>query len=97
MTAPVESRGDWQDHAICASGRHSPELWDPELTPRHIWPYVKAMCAACPSQAPCLEDAMRGEGGVEASGRFGIVAGLSPGDRWRLYRERQEVAAGGAA
>lgn len=47
---------------------------------------AQAYCRTCPVRDACLADAMTREGRKGASGRYGIVGGLTPDQRARLAR-----------
>jgi len=84
MSNPVEfaitKPNTWSQYAECAIegiGPMFPEPGDTEGIER-----AKAVCAACPVVAECLDDAMqRGE-------RYGIWGGLDPDERQSLRRNK---------
>ena len=49
-------------------------------------PLAKRICSECPLKTQCLEHAMREEGSAGPRARWGIRGGLTPGERFRLYR-----------
>ena len=77
----------WRDAALCAEA--FPDEWFPEKGGSSRT--AKAICAVCPSKAPCLEFAMDNEE------RFGIYGGLSERERRRLKVKREQQRGGVAA
>lgn len=71
---------DWREYALCAT-LLTPDAWFP---PRGPDPgrAARAVCAACPVTAECLEYAL--DHGI----REGIFGGLGEGDRRQLGRRR---------
>ena len=72
----------WRESAACA--RVDPELFHPERGPgeRRAMASAKAVCARCPVQRECLDDAL------EADDRYGIWGGLLPHEREDIRRRR---------
>lgn len=64
----------------------SPEVFFPAPDDRATREVARSLCAACPVQAACLADAMASERGAGHSTRHGIRGGLTPWQRWKLYR-----------
>jgi WhiB family redox-sensing transcriptional regulator len=72
---------NWRDEAACRDA-------DPET----FFPTVKGdaggarhFCRRCYAAADCLAVAMRAEGSVPSSMRFGVWAGTTPLQRARMY------------
>ena len=55
--------------------------------------YGAVVCNGCPVQAECLAEAMRHEGTVSAKGRHGVWGGLTPAERYALYRRKNRQRA----
>jgi WhiB family redox-sensing transcriptional regulator len=72
----------WRQSAACAGV--DPELFHPDRGPgeRKAMAAAKSICANCPVQRECLEDAL------EQDDRYGIWGGLLPDEREQLRRER---------
>lgn len=92
-TTPITGRG-WRQDAACTVV--DPELFYPlDLDPGG--PAVAAarrVCAGCPVQLACLLDVMAGE---DPAMRWGITAGLTPGERSALFAgQRSSVGSAGA-
>lgn len=94
---------NWSLRASCRF--EDPAVWHPEGD--SIWAhrvrvyrkqlndesqFARSVCARCPVLAECLEDVMLRERGAGVYGRHGIVAGLDPEERVRLYKTRMEQA-----
>jgi WhiB family redox-sensing transcriptional regulator len=75
---------DWHGEAVCATV--DGDLW---FAGRGggTTKLAKAICAACPSRLPCLEEA------IEQNERFGVRGGLSVRERDRLAHARNAGAA----
>ncbi|MFE5675082.1 WhiB family transcriptional regulator [Streptomyces erythrochromogenes] len=58
---------------------------------------ARAMCAACPVKARCLDEALQEEGAVSPAYRDGIRGGLNPSQRAALtgYRQHPKASTGG--
>jgi hypothetical protein len=84
----------WRDIASCLG--HDPELWFPySYTNAHGMRQAntaKAICLSCPVRRECLEDALQSEGGSKTDGRDGIRGGLTPEERYNVYRVRYRLA-----
>ena len=72
---------NWADHAACRG-----------LDPTIFYPMsdedaegAKAICAACPVQAPCLEFA------IELRERNGVWGGATERERMRIIRRRRRL------
>ena len=85
----------WRDIASCLG--HDPEIWYPHTTDHITAIQAVVICSSCPVRDACLEDALDQEAGIKADGRDGIRAGLSPLDRYNIYRARTRATARGAA
>jgi WhiB family redox-sensing transcriptional regulator len=72
----------WRESAACA--RVDPELFHPERGQgeRIAYARAKAVCANCPVQRECLDDAL------EQDDRYGIWGGLLPHEREEIRRQR---------
>ena len=78
----------WRQHAACRGA--DPELFFPPPlgadTARHIQ-QVRAICDPCPVRQQCLDFALECEVGKPPYMRFGIVAGLTPQQRFELWQQ----------
>ncbi|MHC5259872.1 WhiB family transcriptional regulator [Streptomyces sp. UC4497] len=72
----------WRDLAACRG--EDPEVMFPDSNEAGI-AYAKRVCAGCPVQQQCLQDAMRIEGARSKDMRWGIFGGLTPRQRHRRY------------
>ena len=73
----------WRSEAAC---RSLPTAWW-YVTRGDRAPRAKAICAACPVKAECLEAAMAEDG----SGAFGVRGGMSARERNQLRRQRRRA------
>ncbi|MEU9208493.1 WhiB family transcriptional regulator [Streptomyces sp. NPDC048415] len=71
---------DWQEQAAC---HHDGELF---FDPRFEY-MARAICSRCPVRVECLAAVLEAERGESRDRRHGIVAGLGPGERWRIDPE----------
>lgn len=71
------SRYDWMADAACA--QVDPELWFPEAGQNYR--DAKQICASCPVQQQCTNQAQRLEGGVAHPYRHGAWGGAEPRTR----------------
>lgn len=81
---------DWLDLALCRA--EDPEVFfprEPGPAPRA----TRAICERCDVRGPCLERALALEDGLPRSARFGVWAGLTPHERWLLWRAGRRVGA----
>jgi WhiB family transcriptional regulator, redox-sensing transcriptional regulator len=80
MTFGIPMRPDWWDHAACRG--HDPNMWFPKHadTP-HVAAKAKAICAACPVAAQCLQ------AGIDQQEFYGIWGGVG------IRRHRQTMRA----
>ena len=84
----------WTDRAACAG-------LDPSRFFEDIWPEdeegvstfqapaferARSVCAACPVRVPCYADAMVEEAGSAQSRRFGMRGGVTPSQRYSIWR-----------
>jgi len=87
----------WDAAALCRREDADPELWFPAgytKAPDIVQVEdARAACGRCPVLAECLAYVMRSEGGQQASGRHGVWAGLTPKERYELYRGRRKAVA----
>ena len=86
----------WETQAACR--RYDPEIWFPQsyTGPTALAQISEAqrICNSCPVKAACLDDAMGREGNKSSENRHGICGGLTPDERYQLYRNpRQEAKA----
>ena len=75
---------DWREIALCAE--IGGDLWFPERGSSSR--QAKAVCAVCPSKAPCLEFALDNE-----ETGYGIWGGMSGRERRAVKRQQQRRAA----
>lgn len=83
---------DWHTAAACRDV--DPELFFPDEDDCGDQVAAKAVCGSCPVQAACLDNIMFWE---RPGARFGIVGGLAPRERHRLYRMTRRSGEGGEA
>lgn len=96
---------DWMADATCATIGPDDTLWFPPDRPgpadRASIRTAKAICAICPSRAPCAAYALAAEqpSGLGPTGdrtgyqrRHGIYGGLTPGERHRMAGEAARAA-----
>ena len=81
----------WQKRAACRAEGVDPEVFFPEGNAVGV-AEAREICAACPVARECLIDCMAYEGGKPAGSRHGMVAGMSPHQRHRLYERLREQA-----
>lgn len=96
ITPQRSDRGgyDWREDAECRG--YVPTLFDAEpKTRREDAPLALAVCAECPVTAACLTDALAHEG--SGTYRHGIRGGMTPEERFALYKRRTRKQKGGAA
>lgn len=85
---------DWRDRAACAGmpgsvffgdvfpeGEETDGPMDAEALER-----ARAVCSTCPVRVQCHADAMREEGEAAQANRHGVRAGLTPGQRYSIWR-----------
>jgi WhiB family redox-sensing transcriptional regulator len=82
LDLPSAHRSRWQDEAVCA--QTDPALFFKDRGPGKD---AKALCATCPVQTTCLEEAMAEEGGLPKDRRHGVRGGLGPSERAAKYRQ----------
>lgn len=79
----------WQESAAC---RYWPsEIFEPDdhrTPPDEAWELPRSVCADCPAITACLEDALTP--GRRAD--FGMRGGLTPDERRRVIRRRNNWA-----
>lgn len=89
MTAPVDG---WQKAGRCREIGPGAFVPATDHEPLDLYRQARPVCAGCPVKAQCLEYALDLEGPVPTAGRSGIYGGLSPRQRYSVYRKRQKVA-----
>lgn len=78
---------DEDPRGLCAD---DPDMWySDSLADKML---AQSVCRQCPFIAACLAASEVVEGGKEASGRFGIWAGLTPEQRATITRKNQRTA-----
>lgn len=87
----VSTTSDWWTRAACKG--MDAALFFPEAGRADR---AKKVCARCPVRRRCLEDAMTREAGADAGARAGVWGGLSPDERFTLYRCRRGRCGHGA-
>ncbi len=87
---PLTRAHAWQVFAACRTDDADPDLWYSDDAGDQA--DAHRVCAGCPVLADCLDHALTLEGPAPASGRYGIVAGLGPHSRRRVYEERVTAA-----
>ncbi|MFF4909073.1 WhiB family transcriptional regulator [Streptomyces sp. NPDC001260] len=70
----------WESYAVCR--HHDPDLWFSRRTAAT----AIAICRTCPVLPACRTAMQRREDGLPPNHRQGIVAGLTPSQRYRLER-----------
>jgi WhiB family transcriptional regulator, redox-sensing transcriptional regulator len=78
----------WRDRAACAAPGIDPETFYPEPGRRGVVAKARRICARCPVQAPCLEEALGMPGWLDE----GVRAGLTAKDRSALRARRRGVS-----
>lgn len=91
---------DWRRYAACLD--EDPDLFFPDGetgTPALIQIEIaRGVCAYCPVQQACLDDAMAAEGGGARDTRHGMWGALHSAERHNLYvrrarqRQRQDAS-----
>lgn len=76
---------EWQTDASCAS--NWPEIFFPVKGDKYE--NARAICNQCPVIEQCLEYAMSSEGGAHRIDRFGMFGGLTPKERYQLYKSSE--------
>ncbi|WP_206442567.1 WhiB family transcriptional regulator [Streptomyces boncukensis] len=76
----------WHHAAACRD--HDPEIWFP--SDGDAADRARAICAACPVKAPCLQLALLVEGNTARDSRYGIFAGLTGRQRRYAYEQLRE-------
>ena len=75
-------REEWQTDASCAS--NWPEIFFPGKGESYA--NARKICAQCAVLEECLEYAMQSEGSAASGDRFGMFGGLTPKERYELYK-----------
>lgn len=76
----------WRERAICR-----PDVdWFPHENDHRAISGLKAICAACPVRAECLDDALTYP---KTSDQWGIFGGLTPTERQTIRQQRKRGAA----
>ena len=82
----MRDRDRWEDWALCKGAPAA--VFFPSGNSRGNVAVARALCAACPVQPECLEDALDAE--VRVSGEcHGFVGGLSARERYRIVSVRR--------
>lgn len=82
----------WMVDASCRQG--DPELWHPEGSGRgDMVSTAKRWCRVCPVRPLCEAYIMAFEAGLPKDGRYGVWAGMTPGERHALEQSRGVVSA----
>lgn len=83
----------WSDDSLCST-EVTPDVADMMFfdSPPHLAKLAKDMCARCEVTEDCLADAMRIEGALAASARYGIRGGLTGEERALLYNRTRRAA-----
>lgn len=91
--AYTEQPERWQEQALCRE--YDVLLFFPPEDDGRLQSYseAKAICAACPVRALCLEAAMTREGNAAHHFRAGVWGGLTPNQRGALAAVRRKEAA----
>lgn len=76
---------DWKLKAAC---RKRPELFFAGKGGGTPYAEARTLCGKCPGRSECLEMTMQAEGDAGRNYRYGMFAGLTPDERWQLYRCR---------
>lgn len=83
----------WLEFAACA-GDPEPDRWDSHDIPPARLRELRAICAACPVAAACLDDALATEPSTAPSTshtmRWGVRAGTTPEQRDTIVRDREK-------
>jgi WhiB family transcriptional regulator, redox-sensing transcriptional regulator len=79
---------DWRDRAACAAPGISPDLFFPDPGQRGKVARARRVCARCPVQQPCLEEALAMPAWLDE----GVRAGLTAKDRSTLRSRRRGAA-----
>lgn len=88
---PEPASRAWQKQAACRAEGVDLEVFFPEGSTAGV-AEAREICAACPVARECLIDCMAYEGGKPAGSRHGMVAGMSPKQRHRLYERLRDRA-----
>lgn len=81
MNQPHALRGP-QARAACTAAWANPDWWfSGRAEDRAL---AQALCDGCPLAHQCLALALAGEGTVAPRYRFGLYAGTTPTQRWRI-------------
>lgn len=79
----------WQDDGLCREVGDALFFPDDEGARAHRYTGARAICAKCPVQVECLDDAMSREGDATREYRAGLWGGLSPEQRANLAKTRR--------
>lgn len=75
----------WRDRAACTT--RDPETFFPDLA-SHVYhdtvTLARKICKGCPVNGACRDDALDAERGLPRGDRHGILAGLTPAERYAL-------------
>lgn len=75
----------WQERAACVDPTVNAEIFFPKTGHEME---AEQVCGRCPVRIRCLEHALRIEGDLPASCRWGIFGGRGPEDRARIAKGR---------
>ncbi|WP_372352671.1 WhiB family transcriptional regulator [Streptomyces sp. KL116D] len=81
---------NWRLRGACTEV--DPELMFPSTKQVEI-DAAKDVCRRCPVLAQCLKDILAAEGGKDPAARHGIVAGLTPTERRKIWRQSKKDTA----
>ena len=84
----------WHREALCAQmGGDALFGWEGEKSRSIVLVYQQArkICARCPVQNECLEEALELQGNRAQQHRYGMWGGLTPGERTEISKKRRSV------
>jgi WhiB family transcriptional regulator, redox-sensing transcriptional regulator len=87
MAIPERTALDWRHQAACARPGVDPDLFYPDPGQRTKVAHARRICARCPVQAPCLEEALA------TPWLDGVWAGTTSRDREHIRAQRRRGAA----
>ncbi|WP_372699392.1 WhiB family transcriptional regulator [Arthrobacter sp. JSM 101049] len=81
---------DWRELAECRGWTEKGvDPWFPQnLSDPTAYDVAARICACCPVAQQCLDAAMAVEGAIHGRQRSGMFGGLTPEQRYALYRRR---------
>jgi Transcription factor WhiB. len=86
---------DWRELASCKGwAEKGVDPWFPEhpAEPK-AFETAARICAGCPVAQQCLDAAMDGEKSLHGRQRYGMYAGMTPGERYSLHLRKARQAA----